>query len=349
MFRRLAVVLGDWTADTARAIVDPDESAGIDIFDGLASLVDKNLFRTVASDDGETRFGRHVFVREFALEQLGAAGERPACERRHAETFRDLAVALGPQLTLAGGPASLDLMDHAIHDLRQAMTWSMAAGEPEIGMRIIGSAWRWWQLRSNLREGRDWATRLLAIPPVETPSFARVEALAGAGGLAYWQTDYPATRVAYERRLTFAEQLGDRRQLAEAHYDLGFIGMVEANLDFLRQEEEMALSIFRELGDESGITRSRQALVLGYFLAGDHVAAMALEEENLAAFRATQSPYRNRRQPHADGGDPPPCRRAGDRSRDRQRCDPDARPAGRRDHGRCGRDDRDHRGGDRRR
>ncbi len=244
------------------------------------------------TEHGDPLFGRHAFVREYAWERLEESGERPLCERRHATVFSDLAETAGVQLLEAGAERYLDLIDHAIHDLRQAMTWSLSSGDVEPGLRIVGSAWRWWQVRARLREGRDWAERLLAHPNAAADSTGRLHALAAAGGLAYWSQDYPATRAAYEERLAIAERLGDRRELADAHYDLCFVGVVEQDLPLLRREAEQALALYEELGDRPGVARSRQSLVVAHFLAGDAATARQLEERNLADFRATQSWYR---------------------------------------------------------
>jgi predicted ATPase len=292
LFRRLAVFVGDWSAESAEAIADPDGALGFDTIDGLSSLVDKSLLRVVPSDHGDPLFGRHVFVREFAWEQLASSGELPDCEQRHAAVFRDLAVASGNKLTVAGSERLLDMLDHAVHDLRRAMTWSLETGDVECGLRIIGSAWRWWQIRSQLREGRDWADRLLSHPKAAGDSIGRLWALAAAGGLAYWSMDYPATRAAYVERLALAERLGDPHELAEAYYDISFVGVVEGDVAFQQKYAEQALALFTRLRDRPGEIRSRQAVVLAHFLGGDAPTARRLEHENLAAFRSTQSWYR---------------------------------------------------------
>ena len=292
MFRRLAVLVGEWTPETAAAIAAEATAPDPGFFDGLASLVDKGFLRSLATSSGDLRFGWHVFMREYATERLAESGERPGCARRHAETFRDLAVSFGPHLVEAGAKRYIEIIDSSIHDLRQAMTWSLETGDVEVGLRIIGSTWRWWQLRLNLREGRDWASRLLAHPEAAGDSIGRLEALAAAGGLAYWAMDYPATRALYVERLALAERIGDLRMLAEAHFDLSFVGMVERNLELLRTEAQAAVAGFESIGDRVGLVRARQTLVLGHYLAGDDEAARELEEANLAEFRASQSWYR---------------------------------------------------------
>jgi predicted ATPase/class 3 adenylate cyclase len=292
LFRRLSVFVGTWAPEAAESVVDPDRSLGPDLLDAIASLADKSLLRTAVSADGRTRFGWHVFVRDFALEMLVASGEQAEYQQRHAESFRDLAVRMGTRLTAARSAANLAQLDDAIHDLRSAIDWSLETGRVEIGLEIVGSAWRWWQLRSHLAEGRDLARQLLSHPAAARDSIARVDGLAAAGGLAYWSSDRAATRAAYEERLALAQRLGDRRRLAEAHYDLGFVGMVEQDVDLLRSEEERALALFEELGDDAGIVKARQALVLARFVAQDYAGARELEERNLVDFERTQSWYR---------------------------------------------------------
>jgi len=292
LFRRLAVLVGDWTVESAEAIADPDGTLGLDMFEGLASLVDKSLLRLVPTPHGDPLFARHAFVREYAWERLGTSGELEACERRHAAVFADLAATNGAHLTEAGAERRLALIDVAIHDLRQAMTWSLESGDVGPGLRIVGTAWRWWQIRSHLREGLEWAQRLLAHPEAAPDSVDRLLALAAAGGLAYWLQDYRTTRQCYEERLALAERLGDPAQIAEAHYDYAFVGVVELDVDLARRESEAALALFEQLGDKPGAIRSRQSLVVATFLGGDSATARILEERNLADFRATASWFR---------------------------------------------------------
>jgi tetratricopeptide (TPR) repeat protein len=102
-------------------------------------------------------------------------------------------------------------------------------------------------------------------------------------------SDIEAADAAYRERLALAASLGEPGLLADAHYDIGFIDMMRADGDALRRHEEEALRLYAAAGDEAGVIRARQALVLGVFLTGDYVRARDLEEENLDAFRATGS------------------------------------------------------------
>ncbi len=291
VFRRLAVFPGGWTAEAATAVVDPGHELSLDVIDGLESLADRSLVRVTATDHGDPRFGRHVLIREYALEQLAAAGERPGCERRHALTYLEVAEEVGPHLVGDESDRWLDLIAHEEHNLRAALRWSIDVAEPGIGMRIAAAIWRFWQLRGKATEGISWTSSLLSMPEPTDPRL-RIGVLSAEGGLAYWTADFATTRTRYAERLALAEGLGDDATLAEAHYELGFVGMLDQDAEMLRHHEEIALGLFERLGDIGGVVRARQALVLGHILSRAYRTAIDLELQNLAEFRRMRAGYR---------------------------------------------------------
>lgn len=292
LFRRLAVFSGGWTAEAAGEVVDPAGSLGLDVMSGLESLADKSLIRIAPTEHGEPRFTRHAFVLEYAAELLDRSSERPGCERRHAEVFSAFAETAEPHLMAEDAESWLDLIDHERHNLRAAMRWSLDVGEPAFGLRIGAAVWRFWHQRAELREGLGWLDELLAHPAGRADSALRVRALSAAGGLAYWSQRFDQAWTRYESALAIAERLGDRALIANAEYELGFRYVVERDITGLRQHEERALALYRDLGDDDAANRARQALVLGTFLGGDRGAARELETANLEAFRRTGSWYR---------------------------------------------------------
>jgi predicted ATPase/class 3 adenylate cyclase len=291
LFRRLGVFSGGWTAEAAQAVADPG-SVEIDAFGGLESLADKSLVRVVPTEHGEPRFTRHEFVREYGLELLEAAGELPVCERRHAAVYLAFAEAAEPHLMADDSEAWRDLLGEEIHNLRAAMRWSLDADEPVVGLRIAAAIWRYWHQQAELREGRAWLTELLDHPGGSADAAARLKALSAAGGMAYWAADFADAWRRYDERLGLAEQVGDPAMLADAEYDLGFRYVVEGDPAGLRAHEGRAMELYASVGDEDGVLRARQALVLGAFLGGDRAEARELEIANLAAFRESGSWYR---------------------------------------------------------
>jgi hypothetical protein len=274
--------------------VDPDDDLGVDLLDGLESLADKSLVRIEPIDpeappaDQEARFGLHPLLREYALERLDESGERDMLEARHAAVMAELAERLGADILTAGGETSIRHLDHEAWNLRAAIDWSLANGQSDLGLRVMGSTWRWFQQRGRLREGRWLCGELLARPPGDVR--VRIQGLAADGGLAYWMDDVPGAHRLYEERLALAETTGDPGLIADGHYDLGFVFMVEQDEANLRLHEQLALDGYIAAGRESDAIRARQAFVLALFLSGNHAAAREQQEAALESFRLSDSP-----------------------------------------------------------
>jgi len=295
LFRRLSVFSGGWTAEDAAEVVDAADGGStnlnIDLLGGLESLADKSLVRIEPGqgpDDVDAWFSEHPLLREYGQERLEASGERPDREARHAAVYADLAETEASRILGPGGERALRRLDREQHNLREAIAWSLAHDQPAIGLRIIGSTWRWYQQRGRLREARGLLGQLLAHPE-RVDVRVRIAALSADGGLAYWMDDFEAAGKAYEERLALAIEAQDPVLLADAHYDIGFLSMVRQDLASLREHEQLALDLYTAAGRENDVLRARQALVLGVFLSGEYEAARALEEQNLEAYRRAGS------------------------------------------------------------
>jgi tetratricopeptide (TPR) repeat protein len=178
-------------------------------------------------------------------------------------------------------------LDHEQHNMRAAVDWALANDQADMGLRMMGATWRWFQQRGRLREGRALLAELLARPAGDVG--VRLHALSAAGGLAYWMEDIPGARGLYEERLALAETTGDPGLIADAHYDLGFVFMVAKDESNLRLHEGLALDGYLAAGRDADASRARQAFVLALFLSGDYVAARAQQEAAVEAFRARHS------------------------------------------------------------
>ena len=71
-----------WRGRKRSAIVG--RNLGIDLVEGLSSLVDKNLVYRVDRAEAEPRFAMLETIREYALERLIDSGEQSATRRAHA-------------------------------------------------------------------------------------------------------------------------------------------------------------------------------------------------------------------------------------------------------------------------
>jgi predicted ATPase/transcriptional regulator with XRE-family HTH domain len=139
LFRRLAVFVGGCSVEAAEAVCEEPATAhqgcrevqtstglGIDIVDGLASLVDKSLLYQDEGPDAEPRFTMLETIREFALEQLAASGEERVSRERHARYFLQMVESSGPVL-LGTGPHPFRLAAEQ-GNIRAALRWLVAGG-----------------------------------------------------------------------------------------------------------------------------------------------------------------------------------------------------------------------------
>jgi predicted ATPase len=84
LFARLSVFVGGCCLEAAQAVCASNGEPGVDILDGLASLVEKNLLRQRADTNGQPRYSMLETIREYALERLVGSGERDEAHDRHA-------------------------------------------------------------------------------------------------------------------------------------------------------------------------------------------------------------------------------------------------------------------------
>jgi predicted ATPase len=140
LFRCLSVFVGGFTLADAAAVCDARGELGVDLLDGIASLVEKSLLRqeepgTPATHGhaGEPRCRMLDTIREYGLELLAASGEAAAIHRRHAERFLALAEAAGPALQGPDAARWLDRLAIEHDNLQAALAWSGQGESPDAG------------------------------------------------------------------------------------------------------------------------------------------------------------------------------------------------------------------------
>src|SRR5690606_37859527 len=69
LFQRLSVFAGGATLEAAEAICNPNGDLGVDVLDGIASLVDESLLQEEDGGNGEIRFTMLGTIREYGLER----------------------------------------------------------------------------------------------------------------------------------------------------------------------------------------------------------------------------------------------------------------------------------------
>ena len=282
---RLSAFVGGSRLEDAEAVCGPAPELGVDVFDGLAALVDQNLVRQVETS-GEPRFTMLQTIRDFALEQLDASGERQAIARRHATTFLALAEQAAPLLMGPHRRRWLDELEGEHDNLRAAIAWATEANEAETAVRLGAALWRFWQMRGYLREAQGRLAAVLAMPGVATRTPLRRQALDATAGVSYWMADIDRTRVLYEESLAIARELGEPHGIGEALYNLSFVFSINrTDAPLARRMDEEALALFRELDDPHWIARTLWALANAIYFMEDIEGSRQPLEESVTLFR----------------------------------------------------------------
>jgi predicted ATPase len=292
LFRRLGIFVGGCSIEDAQAICDADGQLGMDMLDGLSSLVDKSLLRRLNPGGDELRVGMLETVREYALERLTASEDWDAVRRGHEDRYMAMALASAGEILGANQQTWLDRLETDRDNLRAALQRLTGDGRTEPALEMAAALWRFWQLRGNLAEGRIALEDLLGAHNARQATTGRAQALAALGGLAYWQSDMGAADRAYVEGLAIQRSLDDPAGLAEALYNLGYVKAVTGGHAEARALYGEALEIANRLGDQASVLRLQEALAFLMFHMGEFAAARAQQEANVAAFRAAGQTFR---------------------------------------------------------
>ena len=325
LLRRLSVFVDGCTLEAVDGLYQALGEETTNVFDGLASLLDKNLLQRSEQEDGEPRFGMLETIREFGQDALTARGEAEVTRQAHALYYLRLAetaeLALeGPQdaVWLARGEQEHD-------NLRAAMLWLLEGGETEQALRLGSALWLFWLMQERLQEG--WLLLEQALLRSEEVSVAvQAKGLSAAGRLAgslghiergerlcqeglalarqsgdmrgmiqatfqlakvayYMKGDFVTARRLFEESLALSQEAGDQYFMAWGQGALAAVIHFQGEYDRARQLAEESVRRFRELDLKSGISDALHQLALVMFHQGDLASARAMSEESLALGR----------------------------------------------------------------
>ena len=254
LFEKFAVFAGGCTLDAAEAVCDADLGS-------LASLVDKSLIRR--STD---RFSMLATIRQFAQERLAEQGDVRNLQRKHALHYLALAERAEPELR---GPAQrgwLDRLELDHDNLRAALSWSLEAGDADVGLRLTAALWRFWRVH-HLTEGSRALETVLKM--ATGPPLLRTRVLLGASRLAMDEGDLERTLARADEALVAARASSAAREIAAATENLGLMMLVTGSTSRALTLLEDSVARFRALGDPVGTADALNNLANAQLAAGD--------------------------------------------------------------------------------
>jgi predicted ATPase/class 3 adenylate cyclase len=307
LLTRMSVFDGGCDLEAAEAVCDSDSRLGLDVLEGISSLIENNLL--VQQDDprGEPRYSMLETIREYASEKLEESGEREALRRRHAEYFSALAESAGRTMHYLA-PAKWEEQPMSGHEipfaeapeeraqrelpnLRAALRWTFDKGELELALRLAVAASWGWALSSAYAEGRVWVARALdETEHLETVERAR--AFFWLAEFAGWQGDFRSAEAFNERARAVFEQHQDeigvfRSLLGLTQFEVS-LGDLQRARAVLKEARTLANRL--ENDHERALLCFKAAQVEG--LSGDYEQAQAVLEEGLQLCRTLDVPRR---------------------------------------------------------
>jgi predicted ATPase/class 3 adenylate cyclase len=291
LFRWLSVFVGGCSLEAVEALcadVSDGSEAG-QVWESVASLIDKSLLQQTEQEGQEPRLVMLETIREYGLECLNVNGEMEAARQGHAEYYLRLSEQAEPELVGPRQAMWLERLEQEHENLRAVMQWStsQAQGERgdgrtrEIALRLGGALRQFWYMRSYFSEGRDFLERALSRSDgVAAP--VRAKALFAATRLNESLGYRDRAEALCEESLALYRELGDTAGIASSLHLLAVIAWGRGNLAMSRSQEEESLALFKELGDKRAVAYvliNLGSLAIDH---GEYTTARSLLEDSLS-------------------------------------------------------------------
>ena len=225
LFRRLSVFVGGCTLAAAEQVADAD-------LDTLQSLVEKSLLR-FSSD----RYSMLETIREFAAEQLDP-DEAANVRRRHRAYVVALSEASAHRLHTADEGATSSGLAPEYANVRAAVSYALAAQEPDDVGRILGGMYPFLISHGHLAEVREWAEAALEARGLSERG--RAEVLVGAGEIARFAGDLGRAIELKQELASVDEDLQRPNWKAATLADLAEIALDQGDYEEARRYAEQS-------------------------------------------------------------------------------------------------------------
>lgn len=289
VFRRLGVFADGAGIGAAEAVCSGPDVAADRVLDLLESLVDASMVVTRPSPTG-TRFALLETLREFAIDELIAAGEAEATFDRHLDWFASLAEQAWTGFWQEGMERWLDVVDAERANFRVALDHAAGAGDPIPGLRLGASMWPYWDVRGQYREGAQRLRTLLDLAP-DAPPVVRGRALNALGWAVALLGDFETAMAHMTEGVALVRTDGTPLQVAWSVAEQG-------NVAFSLGDADTAEALFAEchrLASELGEVFLTGHGIFGAayvaFLRGDLVTMRARIEESVELSKTVFQPW----------------------------------------------------------
>ncbi len=278
VLRALGAFSGGASLDAVEAV-----AAGRDVPSALEDLLDAALVARSTGANEEPRFGMLETVREYAAELLAGSEEEPEVRDRHLDWFLALVEGEGLYWQRNTDREWLDRIELEHDNYRAALDHAIATGDAQRELRLANALRYFWRVRGYVVEGRRRLEAAVERSDSVEPKL-RARTLGEAGIMAFTGGDYERCRELWLQALPLIEEVGEPREIARAHFELGAWAHAQGELPEASRRYETAREALSEVDDAIG-----QATVLGnlavvYQATGEPARAREASEAALALY-----------------------------------------------------------------
>jgi len=293
LFCGLSVFIGGFTLDAAEAVFSSGDTPGVDMLDGVASLVDNSLLRQIEERGAQPRYTMLETIRAYALERLAKSGESEVLRWRHAQHYLAFVEEAQPKLRGPGQREWTERLESEHDNIRAALEWAIETESAEIGLRLVAGLEHFWDLRSYHSEGRRWCERVLSLPGTLRPAIAalRADALRTLALLTFVQGDYAVAWSSAEESVSIGRAVRDERRVGCTLYVQGLVALYLGNHITARALEAESVALLRAAEDLWPLAQALHYLGMAARNQGDYEAAKVAYDESLALFRKLQDSW----------------------------------------------------------
>ena len=185
VMRRLAVFVGDFTAEAASLVTAGGEITASEAVCSLANLVTKSLV-TLEAGSVIAHYRLHETTRAYALEKLAESGEFEQVARRHANYYRDIFDRAEIELDTLPTAAWLVRYGRHIGQVRAALDWAFSpTGDAEVGVALTVAAVPLWVRLSLMEECRGRVEQALSGPAESRDARRNMQLYAALGAALF--------------------------------------------------------------------------------------------------------------------------------------------------------------------
>jgi predicted ATPase/predicted MPP superfamily phosphohydrolase len=286
LFQQLSVFRGGFTSSSAKEVYNDGTISIGELEAHLIALQNANLLYIDRTTFERPRYKMHELIREYALSLIKNKNQVNELQMRHAKHFLKLAELAEKKITSSHRGNWLDRLDDEHANFRAAIDFCNRKEEAlEVGLKICGNLFWFWNLRTHLTEGRERVETLLKK---KASSFcsqeAKAKALYCAGGLAFLQGEMNTAKGYLSASIQLWNELpDDEEQKIGRGYALIVLSQVDVDLklfDSALNQITVCVQLFEQTNDKWGL-----ALALNDFgnvLRSNNRYSLALAEYNKA-------------------------------------------------------------------